>query len=80
MRATTYCTKDYLDSRAGYYALAMARQCKNIDEKGLNGIFLEMAEKVDAVANKYGALLLVALLIGSRRTSYTPSSIDVVHG
>jgi hypothetical protein len=54
MRATTYCTKDYLDSRAGYYALAMARQCKNIDEKGLNGIFLEMAEKVDAVANKYG--------------------------
>jgi hypothetical protein len=54
IRATTYCRKNYMDSPAGYYALAMSRQCKNLAENELKAISLEAMKKVDAAARRYG--------------------------
>lgn len=55
IRATTYCKKDYMDSPAGYYALAMSRQCAvNMTEDKINNSFLTAANEVDAVAKKGG--------------------------
>jgi hypothetical protein len=55
IRATTYCKKGYMDSPAGYYALAMSRQCAvNMTEDKINESFVAAASEVDAVAKKGG--------------------------
>jgi hypothetical protein len=35
IRATTFCKRDYMDTRAGYFALAMFKRCSNLAETEL---------------------------------------------
>ena len=55
MRAPTYCTKDYLDSPSGYYALAMSRQCgQAMTEEQVKTVFMSAAKEIDTAARKGG--------------------------
>jgi hypothetical protein len=55
IRATVYCRKDYMDSPAGYYALAMSRQCaQSIDEDKLRAIAMEAMRQLDVIAKQMG--------------------------
>ena len=55
IRATTYCPKDYMDSRAGYYALAMSRHCAaGINEDRLKSVGRSAMQELDAVVRQRG--------------------------
>ena len=55
IRATTYCAKDYMDSPAGYYALAMSRQCAQVmTEEKIKTAFMSAAKEIDDAAKKGG--------------------------
>jgi hypothetical protein len=55
IRATTYCAKDYMDSPAGYYALAMSRQCAQVmTEEKIKAAFMFAAKEMDDAAKKGG--------------------------
>jgi hypothetical protein len=55
IRATTYCAKDYMDSPAGYYALAMSRQCaQDMTEEKIKTAFMSAAKEIDDAAKKGG--------------------------
>jgi hypothetical protein len=55
IRATTYCSKNYMDSPAGYYALAMSRQCaQSMDEEKLKAITMDAMKQLDGLARQRG--------------------------
>ena len=55
IRAVTYCAKDFLDTPAGFYALAKSRQCvPTLTEPMLHTAFLAAAKEVDDVATTGG--------------------------
>jgi hypothetical protein len=55
VRAMTYCPKDYMDSPAGYYALAMSRQCaSNMTKEEIKMAFMSAAREIDMAARKGG--------------------------
>ncbi|WP_156898202.1 hypothetical protein [Methylocapsa acidiphila] len=55
IRATTYCSKNYMDSPAGYYALAMSRQCaKSMGEETLKAITTDAMKQLDGLARQRG--------------------------
>lgn len=55
IRATTYCAKDYMDSPAGYYALAMSRQCTPVMTKEkFKTAFMSATKEIDNAAKKGG--------------------------
>lgn len=55
IRATTFCKKNYMDSPAGYYSLAMSRQCSaNMTEEEIKLSFKSAAQEVDNAAKKGG--------------------------
>jgi hypothetical protein len=55
IRATTYCAKDYMDTPAGYYALAMSRQCaQTMEEDKIKAFAKEAMLQLDAIAKRSG--------------------------
>lgn len=55
IRASTYCAKDYMDSPAGYYALAMSRQCaQGLTEEKMKAAFMSAAREIEDAAKKGG--------------------------
>jgi hypothetical protein len=54
IRATTYCAKNYMDSRAGYYALAAARQCISLGEARMMASAKEAMQELDRLAKQRG--------------------------
>jgi hypothetical protein len=54
IRATTYCAKNYMDSRAGYYALEMSRRCTGLGEAGVSSKTKEAMEELDRVVKQKG--------------------------
>jgi hypothetical protein len=55
IRASTYCAKDYMDSPAGYYVLAMSRQCAHgMTEEKMKAAFMSAAREIDDAAKKGG--------------------------
>jgi len=54
VRATNYCKKNYMDSPAGYYALAMTKQCAPLGEQKLLATFREGMKELDALAKQQG--------------------------
>ena len=53
IRATTHCTKNYMDSNAGYYALAMTRQCA-LNEEQLMSIGKSAMGQLDRIVKTQG--------------------------
>jgi hypothetical protein len=53
VRATTYCTKDYMDSEAGYYALKKAKEC-GLSEEALRKTFMAVVKRLDEISRKHG--------------------------
>lgn len=54
IRATTHCAKNYMDSPAGYYALAVSRQCAGFGEDKVKAVAMRAMEELDAVVKKKG--------------------------
>jgi hypothetical protein len=54
IRAATHCKKNYMDSPAGYYALAMTRQCADLGEEKTLSLAREAMEELDRVAKRRG--------------------------
>ena len=54
IHATTYCPKDYMDSRVGFYALTRSRRCTSIGEDKLRSVMMSAMEELDAVVNQQG--------------------------
>lgn len=54
IRATVFCNKNYMDSQAGYYALAMSRKCNDLSENKLNGIIMNSMKEFDRVSKTKG--------------------------
>jgi hypothetical protein len=52
--ATVECGKDYMDSPAGYYALAMARQCSGLEKSSLESIMGNSMKQFDDLAKQRG--------------------------
>ena len=53
MRATTFCKKDYLDSPAGMYALAMSRQCSSLTEDEMTAFVTKSMKEMDATVKSH---------------------------
>ncbi len=53
LRATTYCTKDYMDSEAGYYALKKAKEC-GLSEEAIRKTFMVAVKRLDEISRKHG--------------------------
>ena len=54
VRATVLCGKNYMDSPAGYYALAMSRKCNELGEDKLASIFTNAMLEFDSIMKKKG--------------------------
>lgn len=55
IRATTHCTrKNYMDSPAGYYALAISRQCASLGEEQLKSATKAAMMELDDVVRRKG--------------------------
>jgi hypothetical protein len=55
MRATTYCKRDYLDSKAGLFALEKSRECAaNMNEDAMKKVITGAMHEVDKIARQYG--------------------------
>ena len=54
IHATAECKRDYMDTPAGYYALAMARQCRELGEDRLTAIFKESILQFDEIKREKG--------------------------
>lgn len=55
IRAVTYCAKNYMDSPAGYYALAVSKQCaQSLDEDKLEAIATDAMRQLDTVVKQKG--------------------------
>lgn len=54
-RATSFCSKDYMDTKAGYFALAKAKICAaKMTEAGLKSAILKSMMELDRVAKARG--------------------------
>jgi hypothetical protein len=54
IRATVHCKRDYMDTPAGFYALAMTRQCKDLSEEELFKVGMAAMLKLDGLAKEKG--------------------------
>lgn len=54
IRATTYCQRDFMDSPAGYYALAMSRQCNGMPEAEVRAVTMKAMKELDRIAKSKG--------------------------
>ena len=54
IRATVHCKRNYMDTPAGFYALAMARQCKSLREDELSKAGMAAMVKLDEIAKQKG--------------------------
>jgi hypothetical protein len=54
IHATVECGKNYMDSPAGYYALAMSRKCSALGEKNLTAKAMNAMREFDQVARQKG--------------------------
>lgn len=55
IRASTYCSKDYLDNDAGYYALALSKLCAaSLSEKELMALTRRAMQERDRVVKERG--------------------------
>jgi hypothetical protein len=54
IRATVACGKNYMDSQAGYYALAMSKKCNDLSERKLNSIIMNAMKEFDKVSKTKG--------------------------
>lgn len=55
IRATTFCKKNYMDSRAGYYALAMFKQCKGIPKSEMMPKIVRAMEELNGMVKQKGS-------------------------
>jgi bacterioferritin-associated ferredoxin len=55
IRATTHCKKNYMDTPAGYYALAMSRQCTQLGESRIRELAKTAMLELDQLAKEKGA-------------------------
>jgi hypothetical protein len=55
IRATVHCQKNYMDTPAGYYALAMSRQCTGLGESRIRVISKNAMLALDQIAKHRGA-------------------------
>ena len=54
IRATVLCGKNYMDSPAGYYALAMSRKCTELGDQKLESLIKNAMLEFDSVMKKHG--------------------------
>ncbi len=54
IRATVHCKRDYMDTPAGFYALAMSRQCAAMPEAELRAIAKAAMVELDDIAKRKG--------------------------
>jgi hypothetical protein len=54
IHATAECKRDYMDTPAGYYALAMTRQCSAMGEDKLKTIFKDSILQFDEIKREKG--------------------------
>jgi hypothetical protein len=54
IHATVECKRDYMDTPAGYYALAMSRQCGELGEAKLMSIAKESMLQFDEIKHQKG--------------------------
>jgi hypothetical protein len=55
VRASAFCKKDYMDTPAGYYALAMSKKCTPLGEKSLTPKIRSAMAELDAMIRQKGA-------------------------
>jgi hypothetical protein len=54
IHATVECKRDYMDTPAGYYALAMTRQCSQMGEDKLTAVFKKAVSQFDEIKREKG--------------------------
>ena len=54
IRAAAHCPRDYMDSRAGFYALAKSRRCVSLGEDKVKSVAMSAMEELDAVVSQQG--------------------------
>lgn len=54
IRATTYCKKNYMDTRAGYFALEKSRHCVGLPEAELMPKIQSAMQKLDSIVKSKG--------------------------
>lgn len=54
IHATAECKRDYMDTPAGYYALAVTRQCRELGEDKLTAIFKDAILQFDEIKREKG--------------------------
>lgn len=54
IRAASHCSRNYMDSPVGYYALAMSRQCRGLKEEEIMALTKSAMQRLDKIVDERG--------------------------
>lgn len=80
--STTYCTKNYMDSQAGYYALEISRKCVDdlgLGDESLKSIISEGMHELDAEAESGGRIAACAFADKVELSVLRTMAEDIAH-